>query len=218
MILTDAGKIVEFLNRVAEKEVPVVKNRLNLGSFVVLTKFDDKRAYLIDDQKVFEKLPGFDNGLPLETIYHIFTGRTKEREELFEAEGKSSLAYELFLPFSRAVEEEVGGCLERSVLLQLTQQDKRRSFYLSGRGIFPNTRGGHAFNLMEIDGKWQVVDVKQMEPKEDKFKPYVAPLTGFNLATGEIHVDPRFSDGRRYWLGRIGEVKDYLELNLCKRR
>lgn len=214
MILTNPEEIVDFLDEVAKKKVPSVRNRIKRGSFVTLTKYDGKRAYLIDDQKVFEKLPGFDNGLPLEPIYKIFTGKIKEREELFEAEGKSALAYELFLPFSRAVEEKVGGCLERSVLLQLTQQDERRSFYLAGRGIFPNSEGGHAFNLMEIDGKWQVVDVKQMEPKEEKYRPFIVPMTGFDLSSGELFLDDKFSDGRRLWLGRMNEIKNYIGIKL----
>lgn len=215
MILTEPEEIINFFYEVAKKKVPSVRSRINRGSFVILTKYDGQRAYLIDDLKVFKDLPGFnDKELPLEAIYKLFTGRIKEREELFETEGKTVPPFEKYLPFSRAVEEGVGGCLERSVLLQLTQQDERRSFYLAGRGVFPNSEGGHAFNLIEINGNWFIADVKQMEPKEDKYKPYVAPLTEFDISSGEVYVDSKLSDGRRYWLGRMGEIRERMDITL----
>jgi hypothetical protein len=214
MILNNPEEIVDFLNEVAKMKIPSVKNRINRGSFVTLTKYDGQRAYLIDNSQIFKDLPGFDKELPLEAIYNLFPGRIEEREELFGIEGTTVPAFEKYLHFSRAVEKGVGGCLERSILLQLTQQDERRSFYLSGRGEFLDGEGGHAFNLVEINGNWCVVDVKQMEPKEDGYRPFVVPITKMDLSDGEIHLEEKLSDGRRLWLGRMSEIREYMRISL----
>ncbi|HIH18320.1 MAG TPA: hypothetical protein HA282_01330 [Nanoarchaeota archaeon] len=213
---TSIDEMLSLLQAVSDGNFPSVRRNLSKGDLVSIhgRKTDD--YWLINDPYTYQNLPGFDNGkFPLETIYQLFPGTSESRNRLFEEEaemvqedGDIPISYKV-LPYSRAIETRTGVCLERSILLQLSQQERLPIFLVKGFCDFPmgdeEKQGYHAFNIALKDGQLLLLDVKPRESKDKRYNPFIVPVEGIDIATQKVVLPQNRSDGRMYHIEYLDE-------------
>ena len=101
-------------------------------------------------------------------------------------------------PFSKAVRRKVGECLERAVLVQLAQQEKGISYFVSG--LYSNDRDQrtflHAYNIIFEDEKPLLVDSQNPMLGPSGLIPYIVPVT--SIKNGVVIVPEEWRAGRIY--------------------
>ena len=204
--IADQNDIFGLLSSVSSANIPSVRGKLSKGDRVSTYGRITNDYWVIDDTFIFQMLGDFNTDeFPLEAIYRVLRGDSKIRRQIFEAEGETvitegdiPLDYRV-LPFSKAVERGIGVCLERSILLQLSQQVLRPSFLVNGWCKIGDVQAYHAFNVVLKDGKLLLVDVKPRESSDGSYMPYVVPIRGINLPKGEVVLSPSLSDPQKHW-------------------
>jgi hypothetical protein len=107
-------------------------------------------------------------------------------------------------PFSRAVQQRKGDCLEKSVLVQLRKQREGYSFLIKGLLLHEALPYSliHAYNIVFQDEKPFLVDAQNtviVPSHNGKTElPYVVPIVGLNKK--EFVIGEGWSNGRRYSL------------------
>jgi hypothetical protein len=154
-----------------------IKTKLNPGDLVV--KAFGVYFYQIDDVRLHERF-GDISRLDefLERLYHNLDPEQANIDELFR-ESK-------VVPFSKAVNANLGNCLEKSVIVQLAAQQRTDCFLMGGfldeeseEGLHPNI--GHSYNILYGDGIPYLVDAQKPLIKDDgTIIPYAVPIIGLS--------------------------------------
>jgi hypothetical protein len=164
--------------------------------------------YKIDDPKIHEKLDNFELGkVPHKAIYEkfkslLFTSIPNRNKEFdyMERLGKKEDG-KIIVPFSKVFELEKGECVERSILTQLSAQEKRESYLLSGflkdgdKEI--NIQNSHTFNVVIKDKIPYLVDTMNPVRWNGKYRPFIVPIVG--ISNGEFILPKEWKTGRTYY-------------------
>jgi hypothetical protein len=202
--LSSIDEVFELLQSLSDGNIPSVRRKLREGDLISTAGRATKQFWLIDDLQRYKGLNNLTkNEFPLKPIYKLFPGTLESRTQLFKEEGKDmqttgdiSFSYRV-LPYSRAVEKGIGVCIERSILLQLSQQDKQPTFLVTGFCEIGNTKAYHAYNIIFKDGQLLVVDICPRKSSNGEYHPYIVPIKGIDLSEQSIVLPGNISDGRK---------------------
>lgn len=209
-IVESIDEVLGLLQAASDGNIPSVRRELKQGDLVSTYSRITDDYWFIDDPNIYKGLFNNDE-LPLVAIYELLSGPSERRRRLFETEGEvvqgeGDIPFDYrFLPFSRAVETRIGVCVEKSILLQLSQQEKSVIFLTRGSCEIGDEHGGHAFNIMLQGGKLMLVDVKRRE-SGNGYDPYIVPIEGIDLVSQSVMLPRNLSEGRKYSITHLNKV------------
>jgi len=105
--------------------------------------------------------------------------------------------------FSVAVDEGVGECLEKAILVQLAAQRRDQSFLINGALAEDGDVGVtyHAFNIVCRDGVLFLLDAQNpfIVDAQACIRHYIVPVQGIH-ENGDVIVPEEYRAGRTYAL------------------
>lgn len=193
-------KLLEF----SKEEPNRVRHRLELGEEISANLHAGCFVYFIDDIEIYKRIGNSDDpnefylavGQALKPISMENLPRVFPSNERINGRIKA--------PFSRTVNERLGDCLEKSILVQLGSQVYTDSFLITGLFLHDEIRRfyPHAFNIVYHDGISYLVDAQNpviFHVNETRTEvSYAVPVSGFDGKKFEI--EERWRLGRSYFL------------------
>ena len=183
------GKLLNLLEELAEKYPKSVIEQLDKG-MKVQKSFGLK--YIIDDIDIYKKLGNFQKGaVPYSRIHKYLRNSQSKIINLFKDSSE--------IPFSKAYNAEVGECLEKAILVQLSAQKGRPSFLIKGYIMGADgITGVHSYNVVFKDEKPFLVDAQNPLYSNGKIIPYIVPILDIEGKYGDLVVPKEFKQGRMY--------------------
>lgn len=174
------NQIKEYLDFLAEKRPDIVRTRLEKGSKIAK---GTTHSYEIDDIDAISQLGEFKPGfIPYKLIHsYLKSSNTTEILALF-GDRKT-------IPFSEAVENRLGDCLEKAVLVHLAAQKSKDAYLMSGSlALKGDVAGAHSYNIVYQDNIPLLIDAENPASidKKGEITPYIFAVKGINSGLGRL--------------------------------
>lgn len=163
-------------------------------------------VYEIDDPEAIISMLGDYQNFPYTPIHNKLRPDEDVIMKMFDKYGVRANS-DMVLPFSKAVEEQLGECCEKAILSHLFLQQFpfiEDKLLVSG-SISDDSEAlehrYHAYNLAKRDGQWVIIDTSLPHGigKDNKIIPYIVPVIGVNAERMfPLELDPQRRNGRLY--------------------
>jgi hypothetical protein len=193
----NSQRVLDVLDYAASTYPRRVVKYLNKGDLIGTSPVSQEKQYLIDDVQIDKQIADVPQGkIAYSEFYRQLEPSLIKQFRLFE--GRK------IVPFSEAIRERIGVCLEKSITAQLACQRTTTSFLISG--IYSETGSPvdelHAFNIVFFREKPYLMDVQNplsINWDQTVNRPYLAPLEDIQQ-DGKFILQENWRMGREYSL------------------
>ena len=164
--ITKTQDLLKLLNHLSEKHPHHVTSKINQGDLI---KKSMGLFYEIDDpdiKPILSQVPG--NGIYSKVYNHFWKFGSKVTDLFKDATRQNGKSV---IPYSVAVNNRAGECLEKSVAFQLANQNRTNCFMISGSLMedINDFANFHAYNIAQKDDRLYLVDCENpLVPSNDQ--------------------------------------------------